>query len=334
MEEKKKRKKFNIFDIFNSQRVGKGVEKGEVKDPTFKNFFKYFGRSFTKLLNVNLMFTFFCLPLFFALFAIAGYMDQNVQDVTHPLASVVNGLIANGEVTPVTMALYGIHGVRDGMASQISVGSLVLYGLSLLTVFTWGYANAGMAYTIRNLLRGEPVFVWSDFFRTAKKNLGQGLLVGILDAAIIALLYYNMTFYSVNSSATVFYLLYIATIIFMFVYAVMRTYIYLMLVTFKLGTFKLFKNAFIFAFAGIKRNIVGLLGIVLVIALNVFLFLVFLPLGIILPFVLTVAVCGYIGTYAAYPKIKEVMIDPYYDEYGNPIEQTVSDEEKTEKDKE
>ena len=334
MEENKKRKKFNIFDIFNSQRVGKGVEKGEVKDPTFKNFFKYFGRSFTKLLNVNLMFTFFCLPLFFALFALAGYMDQNVQDVAHPMASVVNGLIANGETTPVTMALYGVYGIRSGMASQISVGSLIFYGLSLLTVFTWGYANAGMAYTLRNMLRGEPVFVWSDFFRTAKKNLGQGLLVGIIDAAIIALLYYNMRFYSLNSSATVFYLLYIATVVFMGIYAVMRTYIYPMLVTFKLGTFKLFKNAFIFAFAGIKRNIVGFIGIVLVIALNVFLFMVFLPLGIILPFVLTVAVCGYIGTYAAYPKIKEVMIDPYYDENGDPIQTDEHDAEKTEKDKE
>ena len=334
MEEKQKKKKFNIFDIFNSQRVGKGVEKGEVKDPSFKNFFKYFGRSFTRLLNVNLMFTFFCLPLFFALFAIAGYFDKSVADVSHPLASVLNGLIGSGEINPLTVTLYGVYGLRDGMASQISVPSIVFYCLSGLTLFTWGYANAGMAYTIRNMLKGEPVFVWSDFFRTAKKNLGQAMLVGIIDAAIIGLLYYNMRFYSVNSSSTVFYFMYIATIIFMALYAVMRTYIYPMLVTFKLGTFKIFKNAFIFTFAGIKRNILGLLGMIIVVALNAFLMFVFLPLGAILPFVLTVAVCGYIGTYAAYPKIKEVMIDPYYDEYGNPLQTAAVAEEKTEKDKE
>ena len=210
----------------------------------------------------------------------------------------------------------------------------MFYCLSGLTLFTWGYANAGMAYTIRNMLKGEPVFVWSDFFRTAKKNLGQAMLVGIIDAAIIGLLYYNMRFYSVNSSSTVFYFMYIATIIFMALYAVMRTYIYPMLVTFKLGTFKIFKNAFIFTFAGIKRNILGLLGMVIVVALNAFLMFVFLPLGAILPFVLTVAVCGYIGTYAAYPKIKEVMIDPYYDEYGNPLQTAAVAEEKTEKDEE
>lgn len=329
MEEKQKKKKFNLFDVFNSQRVGKGVEKGEVKEPTFKNFFKYFGRSFTKLLNVNLMFTFFCLPLFFALFAIAGYFDQSAVDVTHPLASVINGLVLNGEVNPLTMSLYGVYGIKDGMASQISVASLVFYGLSALTLFTWGYANAGMAYTLRNLFKGEPVFVWSDFFRTAKKNLGQALFVGLLDAGIIGIMYYNMRFYSLNASRTVFYFMYIATIIMMVIYAVMRIYIYTMLVTFKLGTFKLFKNAFILTFAGIKRNVLGLVGIALAIAINAFLFFVFLPLGAILPFVLTVGVCGYIGTYAAYPKIKEVMIDPYYDEYGNPLTKDASKTEET-----
>lgn len=329
----KKRKKFNLFDVFNSQRIGKGVEKGEVKDPNFKNFFKYFGRSFTRLLNVNLMFTFFCLPLFFALFAIAGYFDNNAADVSHPLASVLNGFILSGEINPLTMSLYGVYGIKDGMASQISVASLIFYGISGLTLFTWGYANAGMAYTLRNMMRGDPVFVWSDFFRTAKKNLGQALLVGLLDASIIGLLYYNMRFYSLNSANTVFYFMYIATIFFIAIYAVMRIYIYIMLVTFKLGTFKLFKNAFIFTFAGIKRNILGLLGMVLAIAINAFLVFVFLPLGAILPFILTVAVCSYIGTYAAYPKIKEVMIDPYYDEYGNPLSDS-SFSENAEKDTE
>ena len=320
MEEEKKKKKFNLFDAFNSQRVGKGVEKGEVKDPNFKNFFKYFGRSFTKLLNVNLMFTFFCLPVFFALFAIAGYFDKSAADVTHPLASALNGFIINGEINPLTMSLYGVYGIKDGMASQISVMSLVFYGISALTVFTWGYANAGMAYTLRNLMKGEPVFVWSDFFRTAKKNLGQGLLVGVIDAAIMILFYYNLQFYSANSANTVFYFMYIATIFFIVIYALMRTYLYAMLVTFKLKTFKLFKNAFILTFVGIKRNLLALLGIAVVIGINVFLFFVFMPLGAILPFVLTFAVCGYIGMYAAYPKIKEVMIDPFYDEYGNPRE--------------
>lgn len=326
MEEKKKKKKFNLFDMFDSQRVGKGVEKGEVKEPTFKNFFKYFGRSFTKLLYVNLMFTFFCIPLFFALFAIAGYFDPSAAAASKPMASVLNGLIINGEYTPLTMSLYGVYGVKTSAISQTSVTSYIFYGISLLTVLTWGYANAGMAYTIRNIQRGEPVFVWSDYFRTLKKNAVQALIVGVIDAAIIALMFYNLRFYSYNSSKTVFFFLYIATIVMMVLYAVMRTYIYPQLVTFKLKTFKIFKNALIFSVLGLKRNVLGLLGMALVIGLNALLIYVFFPLGIIMPFVLTVAICGYIGMYAAYPKIKEIMIDPYYDENGNP-----KDEEENEK---
>ncbi|MBO4869492.1 MAG: DUF624 domain-containing protein [Clostridia bacterium] len=327
MEEKKK-KKFNLFDMFNSQRIGRGVEKGEVKEPTFKNFFKYFGRSFSKLLNINLMFTLFCVPLFFALFAIAGYFDQTVPAAADPTASVLNGLIINGQINPLTMTLFGVYGIKTGSASQISVMSLVFYGIAALTVFTWGYANSGLAYSIRNLQKGEPVFVWSDYFRTVKKNAVQALIVGLIDITVIALLFYNLRFYSYNSSKTVFFMLYVATVIMMLMYAVMRTYLYPMLVTFDLSTLKLFKNALIFTFIGLKRNIVGLIGMAVAVALNALLFWAFMPLGIILPFVLTVAVCGYIGIYAAYPKIKEVMIDPYYDEYGNPKEE--KEEEKTE----
>ena len=312
-ETKPKKKKFNIFD---SQREGKGVEKGEVKKPDFKNFFIYFGRSFTRLLNVNLMFTFFCLPLFFALLASTRWFDVTVQDAAHPLASALNGLLTAGEYNPVTMSLYGVYGIRSGLAAQTSVFSTVLYCLAGLTVFTWGYANCGLAYTLRNMQRGEPVFVWSDFFRTVKKNAVQGLVVGVIDLAIFALMYYDIQVYSYNASNTVFSFMYVITLFLFAVYAVMRMYIYPMLVTFDLKTFKLFKNAFIFAFVGLGRNILGLIGVILAIAINMFVFWFFMPLGIVLPFVLTIAVIGYISVYVAYPKIKEVMIDPYNAENG------------------
>ena len=94
-----------------------------------------------------------------------------------------------------------------------------------------------------------------------------------------------------------------------------------MLVTFDLSIYKMFKNGLIFVFIGLKRNIPAILGMLLVIAFNVFIFIGFLPVGIVLPFVLTFATCAYIGVYAAYPKIKEIMIDPYYNENGEETEE-------------
>ena len=97
-----------------------------------------------------------------------------------------------------------------------------------------------------------------------------------------------------------------------FTYSIMRYYIYLMMVTFDLKIWKLFKNAFIFSILNFKRNILAFSGIALVILLNVYLFLILLPLGLMLPFFLTFSLCAFMGAYAAYPKIKEIMIDPYY----------------------
>lgn len=308
---KKKKKRFNIFD---SQREGKGVEKGEVKDPNLKNFFKYFGRSFTRLLNVNLMFTFFCLPLFFALFAIAGYFDSSVVSPSNPLASAFYGYLNAGEINPVTMTMFGLYGIQTGSASQVSVASLVFYGIAALTTFTWGYANAGTAYVIRNIQRGEPVFMWSDYWHTVKKNAWQALIVGVIDVAIIALLVYDIYVYSLNTATGIYAFMYFFSIFLAVLYIVMRFYIYPMLVTFDLSVFKLYKNAFIFTFVGLKRNVLGLLGVALAIGINVFILMVFPALGIVLPFALTVGVVSYISVYAAYPKIKEVMIDPYESE--------------------
>ena len=64
-----------------------------------------------------------------------------------------------------------------------------------------------------------------------------------------------------------------------------------------------------------------LIGIVCTIVLNMGIMVLYLPLGIILPFIITISLCMFMGCYASWPKIKEIMIDPYYDENGNPISQ-------------
>ncbi len=97
-------------------------------------------------------------------------------------------------------------------------------------------------------------------------------------------------------------------------YAFMRVYVYLMLVTFDLSIFKMLKNALSFTILGIKRNIMALLGIVFALMINYLLLSVYFPLGVILPFVILPALCIFIGIYAAFPVIKKYMIDPFYSE--------------------
>ncbi len=312
MERKKILKLPNIFD---TQKEGKGVKKGEVKDPTFKNFFKYYGRSITKLLNTNLMFTLLCLPVFSLFFAIAGFTNLSAPAASGTLFGPVRSAIISGNINPVTMSLFGVYGVQTDQSVRLTVPTLIFFGIAALVIFTWGYANTGMFYVIRNVQKGEPVFMFADFKQTIKQNKFQALILGIIDLAIIGLTFYDLQFFVINSSLSTMYSVMFWICVFIGVaYLIMRVYIYLMLVTFDLSIYKMFKNALIFVFIGLKRNIPAILGMLLVIAFNVFIFIGFLPVGIVLPFVLTFSTCAYIGVYAAYPKIKEIMIDPYYNE--------------------
>ena len=312
MERKKILKLPNIFD---TQKEGKGVEKGEVKEPTFKNFFKYYGRSVTKLLNVNLMFTLLCLPVFSLFFAIAGFTNLSAPASASTLFGPVRSAILSGNINPVTMSLFGAYGVQTDQSVRLTVTTLIFFGIAALIIFTWGYANTGMFYVIRNIQKGEPVFMFADFKQTIKQNKFQSLILGIIDLAIIGLTFYDLQFFAINSSLSSMYSIMFWICIFIGItYLIMRVYIYLMLVTFDLSIYKMFKNGLIFSFIGLKRNVPAILGMLIVIAFNVFIFLGFLPVGIVLPFVLTFSTCAYIGVYAAYPKIKEIMIDPYYSE--------------------
>ncbi len=317
-DEKKKKKKFNIFD---TQREGKGVEKGEVKKPTFLNFFKYYGRSITRLLNVNLMFTLLCLPVFFFFFGMAGFFDKFAYSASTPMFAPVLAEVELGNCNPVTLSLYGAFCQRTELVRLISPISIAFMCLTGLLIFTWGYANCGMSYVVRNMQRGEPVFMFADFKETIKNNKLQGMLLGMLDLLFGFAIVYGLEFYRINASQYMYAVLFYVMIFIALVYLIMRFYMYLLLVTFDLSIFKILKNSFLFVFIGIKRNILGFVGVVLTVVINLFVFAAFRPLGVVLPFVLTASTIAYISTYTAYPKIKEIMIDPYYGENGEELEE-------------
>ena len=100
----------------------------------------------------------------------------------------------------------------------------------------------------------------------------------------------------------------------MILYTVFRFYTYLMIVTFDMKLIKVFKNALIFTVLGIKRNIMALLGLLLVSAIAFVPIMLLVPLGLgvalVLPLIYYLGVCAFIYTYAAYTVIKKYMIDP------------------------
>lgn len=310
----KNNKKGRFASLFDTQRVGPGVKKEDMpKSLSFAFFFKLLGRNINNLLRFNLLYVFGNFPFLFALYALTGNLNTNSFGAASPLFPQLHSamLLSDGVASPAMMALWGVHGVQ-ATVSVMTPLTYTFFGLSALILLTFGVVNVGVTYLIRSVLRGDPIFLFSDFFYAIKRNWKQALPVGILDCLVMALFTYNITLTYFNFGSAVFNFTFYGNILLAFTYSIMRYYIYLMMVTFDLKIWKLFKNAFIFSILNFKRNILAFSGIALVILLNVYLFLILLPLGLMLPFFLTFSLCAFMGAYAAYPKIKEIMIDPYY----------------------
>ncbi len=318
-EEKKKAKKekFNIFNKMNKD--GAGVDEDEVAiadNPTLGNFFKLVWRKLNPILSVNIMMIFGNFPIFFFLLAMSGYFSIHTTTPYYTVFAPLRGALLFGN-SAANSALWTVFS-RQAEVTVHTTADYVLLGLSLLVLLTFGLVRVGCTYILRNLFRGEPVFFFHDFFYAIKRNWKQGLIFGVIDLGIIALLFYDIVFFNLNyASSQMMSTMFFMSLCMAVLYFFMRHYIYLMMITFDLSLFKLIKNALYFTVLGVKRNSLLLLGTLLTFALEYALLVTYFPLGVIVPFVILPAFLMIMGVYAAYPKIKEIMIDPYYEEVKN-----------------
>lgn len=308
---KNKKERFNIYNFFNPSKDGKGVTK-EPDDGKrdFIGFFKMYAHNISRILTLNAYMVFGNFPLFFGLFALGGYLNKHTSTPASQYFGPLHGAMLLGEPSTSINALFGVHGVQTDLSVN-TPASLTLFALTALVIFTWGCVNVGTSYIMRNIVRREPVFMWYDFWYAIKKNLRQGIIVGILDIVFMGLIAYDVVFFYYNIGPFFNNVMFYFSLAIAIFYFLMRFYMYLLMVTFDLKIRQIIKNSLIFAFLGIKRNLLAIVGILAVIIMNYALFLMFIPLGILLPFVLTVATCSFIAAYAAYPKIKQIMLDPY-----------------------
>lgn len=304
MEEKKTRK-------FFFRPVERPDAEAEDTTPTLRYFFKLFWRKLGKLFSLNLLMIFQVLPLIAAvLIYIFGKTTPTIHD---PLFAPLYGAHTINP-SPLSALLLGIFGNQLDVP-YLTTGKLVaIILLVALTALTWGWQNVGATYNLRSLVRGDSCFLFSDYFYAIRRNLKQGFFVGLFDFIIIAVLAVDFFYFRNYVSSLGSGFLYVFVIALIVIYTLMRFYLYLMLVTFDLSTRKLLKNALIFSVLGIKRNVMGLLGIVLLAALNLLIIVPCLSIGfsapIILPLFYFLSFTGFIAAYAAYPNIKRYMIDP------------------------
>ncbi len=272
-----------LFNNYN--KVGPGVSKNAPEKHRFFLFFELFGRKFTKLVLLNLIYLAALIPLILGLRLSLTLNLDNI--IKQPLISFTGDII--------------------GIALLIIAG------------FITGPATAGFTYVIRNFQREEHAWVWSDFKEHFKKNFKQGVAMTFIDYAAYFLLYVAFVFYIYGAGALAPSIAkaspYLSAVIVLLsiIYTWAHYYIYVMMVTFDLKLKDIIKNAIIFAFAKLPLNI--LISVILIVLS--FAMLYYIAIGAILFIIFGFSLFGYIITFCVYPTIDKLMIKPQNHDDGD-----------------
>ena len=311
-------KQFTLYSLFHKNRDDlREIREPEDTTPNLKRFFKLLGRKLWTLVSVNLMMLPIILPVFLAIFLYLGI--DKTPSANNPIFAQLYG--ANMiSPSPESGFLMDLFGAQFMIPAYHSTATYVGIGIcALFLVVTFGWQNIGIAYILRSLVRGDPVFIFSDYFYAIKRNWKQGFFLGLLDFSIIFLLVFDFMYLWGQTGSFGADLMFWGVSALAILYFFMRFYIYLLQITFHLSIRKILKNALIFTTLGIKRNLMAVLGMAILTAFAVALMALFvmmfgfngLAIPVILPFFYYLAVNAFMSTYAAYPIIDRYMIAPY-----------------------
>lgn len=187
-----------------------------------------------------------------------------------------------------------------------------------LPVVTIGLAQAGLTYVTRMIARDRHHFGTSDFFETVKKNWKQALPMGIIDLVTAAVLVFDLYFFMRQRSVfgvIGFGISMVVAILFIF----SGFYRYSLMITFTLKLGKIYRNSFLLAISGLKRNFLTALILFVLYAL-LFVIAWFggffaLPILLLLFIGIIPALRSYIIQFICFPMVVKFMIEPYYKEH-------------------
>lgn len=304
-------KSFNPFDM---NRNGKGIDREEDRTPNLKFFFKQFVRKFPKLLSLNLIMLMMFVPILVAvlIYIWGPSTPVYIHTLSAPMSgiAVMEGVYSGSTDVPTSLSIItNLYTMASSLPMVTSLNMVLITICGVILFVTWGWQNVGVTYILRGLVRGDAVFLISDYFYAIKRNLKQGLLFGMLDFSIIAILVVDYLFFNQRTGTHNIDVMFFMVLALALLYFIMRFYMYLMLVTFDIKISKIFKHALIFSVMGIKRNIMALIGILALVAICVCLFLVSFPVGLSVTIVMFMSCAEFIKVYAAYPVIEKYMIE-------------------------
>ena len=289
---------------------GKGVEKDEREKRGLFKFFELLIRKFWRYVTLNLIYVLASVPVVLILFVATTLIS--------------GGILSSETVTGGIAALMGqeTFDINNVDTAKLLVTMDIIIKSVLIILFTaligTGPATAGFTYILRNFVREEHAWVWSDFWEMTFKNFKQATVVIVIDLIALVVGYFAYMFYGSMPSPMNYakYVIFAAAL----VYVMMHFYIYPMMVTFKLKLKDIFKNALIFTFAKLPMNLLTLalvlfvhigLAYLLIVVCGSLSLIYFIPLlfaGLVLEIIIGLSFSGLIVNFNIYPVIKKYML--------------------------
>ena len=219
----------DFFGFYNFMRPGHG-EVGDEHYHPFVRFWRRYSRNFIKLINVNLVYALVTLPVYVWLVSQINVITAQVDGKTTTLLG--------------TILLY--------YAMQIPTP--VVIGLLVVSILLLGPSTAALTYFAMDCAWDRPGLIWSRFWSAWKTNWKQALPVGFMDfLVLLATLYYFVDGEAIFGGFSI--LIKIVWILFALIYALIRVYIYSVMVTVDLPLMALAKNSFILAILKPLRSV-------------------------------------------------------------------------------
>ncbi len=219
-----------------------------------------------------------------------------------PVAAIISGLLA--------LALRGGYG-ENGIVLLLCFAPVILLAP----------ANAGLTRITRDFARGEPCFIWQDFWESAKKNWKQSTAVSVIGYVGISAFIMVISFYhGLMGEGFLSKLPFAFALVLLFLFLSMLMYLQLMAVTLNLKMRPMLKNAAILSIACLGKNFLALLGAAIYLGLYALIFYLSLSIQgalillVVVTLMLIAALLSYTLNYVAFPVIQQYILDPYYRE--------------------
>ena len=226
----------------------------------------------------------------------------------------------------------------------------LLWALTTLPIVTRGWADAGLTFITRNFSREKHAFIKEDFIDSIKKNRKNALIIGIINNTVTGIFIFNLIFTlrhvfpgvmllfgwtpeqvkALGELDTMGLILMALSLIGYVTFTWMKYYIPFLMITFKLSIKQVYKNAFLFAAANMKVNLLISAILILIYVLMLFILLTFpyvMVALLLIIFSLTIlpAFRSFLIQYSIFPAIKRLIIDPYYEANPNADKQARRD---------